>query len=554
MSLWLWRLAAAVTFWSFGFYRLQGGDLFWHVAIGRLLLEQKVLVSQDAWSFTQAGTDWIQHEWLADTLYAVIERSFGLGALVYWKWAMVVAIHLTLFELLRRLTQDPLASYLSCVAALALAGPFLDFRPHLYSMLGYALVLFFCLGRRLPPWLPLIYVVWSNLHGGVIFGLMVLALLAMTQRGSLKVVMGCGLATLLNPAGLGALGYGFKYALNPHNPYLKLAEWRSPFAEGALPNPLYPLALTVMAAALGLIALQPEMRARFFGSIRGEGVASLTLIFLTLAMSLKSGRFTPFFALSLALLLAPCLAWVLSERAWRPPWLPPCLALAYGAWYLTLVPLGPRAFPFLVREQNFPVETVDFLEANRWRGKVFNYYGWGGYLHFRTGGRALVFCDQRADTVFPPATFQKYLDVLERRGDWIQIVEQSGAEAFLWPRDQPHPAHLTATGHWRWVYQDAVSVLLLRSGVVTSSQPGPLTGYRYFSAALEAFSQGRSEQAEEYARNAVELAPHLDRAWLLLAELQVARAEHAAARETLSRANRCFPLPILEGALARLKP
>ncbi|MBT9585250.1 hypothetical protein IV102_18040 [bacterium] len=549
MNLWLWRLSAVLTFWSFGFYRLQGGDLFWHVATGRLLLERQGMVYQDPWSFSQPNADWIQHEWLSDILYAGLEQTFGMSILVYWKWAMVVTIYLILFELLRRRTQDPLASYLGCLAALALGGPFLDFRPHLYSMLGYVLLLAICLGRRQPPWLPLLFVVWSNLHGGVMFGLMVVGLLTLTQRNSPRIAVACGLAALLNAAGPGALGYCFKYAFNPNSPYLTLCEWRSPFAEGSLPNPLYPLALTVLGASVVLIFLRPDLRQQFFDA-PGGGLASLALACLTMAMSLRSGRFTPFFGITLALLVAPCCAWLLAGRhGRRAVW----LALVYGVWQLSAYPLSRSAFPFLVREQNFPVDTVNFLEANGWRGKVFNYYGWGGYLHFRTRGGLLVFSDQRADTVFSEAVFQRYLDVLRGQPGWIQRVEESGAEAFLWPREDKHAAELIATRRWRLVHEDSVSVLLLRTGVVTSSRVGPTTGYRHFALASEAANAGRLEEAEMHTRMAVEMAPHLEKAWLSLVALQLARGERQTARETLLKANEFFPLPIYRGFLGRLE-
>jgi len=35
----LWLLAGIVTFWSFGYTEMKAGDLWWHIAAGRLILE-----------------------------------------------------------------------------------------------------------------------------------------------------------------------------------------------------------------------------------------------------------------------------------------------------------------------------------------------------------------------------------------------------------------------------------------------------------------------------------------------------------------------------------
>jgi len=546
MSLWLWRMAAALSFWSFGFYRLKGGDLYWHVAIGKLLLQKAEMVYEDPWSFSQPQTPWIQHEWLSDVGFGLLDQCCGLPALVYWKWTVLVTMYMVLFELALRRTSNPLASYLACLGALALGGPFMDFRPHLYSMLAYAILLAVGLGRPLPGWLPIFFILWSNLHGGVMFGLMVIGLLVLTQGSSWRLALACGLGAMVNAAGLGALGYCFKYAFNPNSPYLTLNEWRSPFSLGAMPNPVYPLALAVMASCLVLILARPALRNEIGLVRRGPGLASLALLALTLAMSLRSARFTPFFAISTTLLTAPCLAFLLAGR--QPRWLV-WLAALFAVCRLSEYPKSTEAFPFLIREDTFPVDTLDFVQAQGWRGKVFNYYGWGGYLHYRTEGDLQVFADQRADTVFSEQTFQRYLDVLTQQPHWIQHIEYSGAEAFLWPREHSHGRLLVNTGRWRLVHEDGVSVLLLRQHLPCGVRPLQTSGYRHYALAVRAAESGLLEESEQHLEECLKTAPQIQNAWLALARLQEARQDRAGAGRTLKRGLRYFPDPAFESAL-----
>ena len=147
----LWVLAAALTAWSFGFTAVSSSDLWWHLAAGRWIGEHRALPATDSWSFTAAGRPWINHEWLADLIYHGWARAFGEPALVYWKWGVLVAAYLVLFHVLRRLTGSSPASWAGVLLAAGLATPFLDIRPHLYTLLGYALVLLLTLPRERPP-------------------------------------------------------------------------------------------------------------------------------------------------------------------------------------------------------------------------------------------------------------------------------------------------------------------------------------------------------------------------------------------------------------------
>jgi hypothetical protein len=86
-------------------------------------------------------------------------------------------------------------------------------------------------------------------------------------------------------------------------------------------------------------------------------------------------------------------------------------------------------------EDTFPIETVSFIRHNGISGKVFAYYNWGGYLHQQTQGALKVYIDGRADMVFSDEIYRSYVQVLGQRPGWKQIIEGSGAEYVLWPKN-----------------------------------------------------------------------------------------------------------------------
>ncbi len=592
----LWWLAAALSFLPFGFTLIQGSDLWWHLAAGRWIWQQQTWPRTDPFSFTRAGEPWHHHEWLSDVVYEAWRRLFGGPAsLVYWKWAVLLATFLLLWRLLARPAGGPTdepatgspagepdagaraAAWLAALFALATAAPFLDIRPHLWSLLGTVLLLRLTLGRdpARPSWLlPPLFLVWANLHGGVAFGLLALTLILTVDaalawragelRGFLRsrtplLWAACWLAALVNPYGLEVLTYPLRYALDADSPFRALGEWLPPRVPGGLRAPLYPAAVAAFCLA-GLCGfLVQRSRAE-----RRRLLAGLALAGLTLAMSWTSRRFIPLFALCLALLTAPLLAWLtaalerglLRRLAARPAarLLLPAAIVLLSAAALSQYPLGPRAFDLLTSRESFPVETCNFLRANRLGGRIFALYNWGGYLQLCTGGQARVYVDGRADTVYDDATYRRYLQVHQARTGWERVVEESGAQFVLWrAEDVPVVKSLYESGRWRPIYEDAVSVLFARLDTpLPPLVPTPDSPEQRLAKGMTAFRRGRLDLAEPAIRSALELAPHYLPACRNLAVVQAATGNLPAARVTAAYCEEIFPGAVPPGLLAEI--
>lgn len=572
----LWVLAAGLAVWSFGYQVVSGGDLWWHLAAGRWIGEHRALPATDPWSFSAAARPWANHEWLADLVFHGWARLFGEPALAYWKWGVLLATFLLLFKVLWRLARNAPASYLGTLLAAAMSSPFLDIRPHLYTLLGYALLLSLALGRAAPSWaLPALFLLWANLHGGVFFGWMALAVILavplLAGKGASQgakswlrpagLWLACVVASLVNPYGWQVLTLPLRYAFSATSPYRELLrEWQPPFGGTVPPPPLFLLGIGVfLGAACFLLA------AERFRPERRVFLPSLALASLTLAMSLKSQRFIPLFAISASLLVAPALAGALSLLAGRARSAPrnaflgevsfATLALLFGIVRLAPYPLTPRAFHALTDEDSFPVETCNFIRANRLSARVFAFYRWGGYLHRCAGDSVKVYIDGRADTVYDEGTYRRYVRVLRREPGWMEVLDSSAADYLLWPRDERGAIDgLLRSGRWREAYRDFVSVLLAREGAAPPPrfQATPETAWRDLALGGEAIRGGRLAEAEAHLTRALERMPDLGAACENLALVQAYRRDTGGARQTGRRCQKIFPDPDLARDLAAL--
>ena len=530
---------------------MWGSDLWWHIATGRWIFVHRALPLIDSWSFTRAGQPWLQHEWLSDLVFQVWVSLFGLNSLVYWKWSILILTFLLLFHVARRLTSDPIASYVAVLVAVATAAPFLDIRPHLYSALGYVLLLCLTLLREKPPlYLPLIFLLWVNLHGGFFFGLMALTVLLLPsilssrsseRRRTIIIWLASVLACLFNPNGIRAFTYPLKYAFDTSSPFAQaIGEWLSPFVAGGIRAPLYPYTIAIFLGASLVLLLKRVHRSQ------KSTWQALALGILTLAMSLTSRRFIILFAISQSLVVAPALAALIPERVQRIPKLAaPALAALLGFIWLLPYPLSPYAFHYLTVEDGFPIETCNFIEANQLLGNVFSYYNWGGYLHLRTDGRMKVYIDGRADTVYDNDTMLRYAVVQGFKTGWEEIIESSGAQYILWPRnEQGKPlAQLVTSGRWRVLFDDFASVLLVRSD---QQPPGPMkptsdSAYRRVTEGIKNLEQLRFDEAERDFRGALALMPYMRLACDSLTQVQALQGKKQEALQSLEQCQRIFP-------------
>src|SRR5262249_24473894 len=380
----------------FAFTIMQGSDLWWHIASGQWILEHGAVRAPDPFSYTTAGRYWLNDSWLSDVLLYLWARAFGLESLAYWKWLVIVAAWLILFRLLVRLAGDRLASWGTAAFRLAGAAPFLDGRPPPHPLLGWALVLDATLARSQPrPWLPIVFLISANLHASFVLGLLTLpvVLLPSVRRRQhrmrvLILAAVCFGVTLINPHGGAAVMRALEHAFNPTLPIHQVAEWLPPFEPGGLRSWLYPYGIGAFFAATLLVMTDSELR-RSPDAWVGAAIGAMVL-----AMSLRSRRFVPLFGMGLTLVLALALSRLGAfVRRGIPPIVPALGALLVAGVWLAPYPKNSTAFQYLTAEYEFPVETLNFVNANRLSGNVFAYYRWGGYVDLCTQGRLKVFID-----------------------------------------------------------------------------------------------------------------------------------------------------------------
>lgn len=139
---------------------------------------------EDPFSIYGAGKPWIAYSWLFEILVYGLHRYLGLTGLVAFTVTMSLAVALTIHLLLRRARLPFVAEVLLLAVIFASLKPLLSPRPWLFSILFTAVDLLLIVSLRrswklLPALLlPLLFVLWANLHIQFVYGLIILVFLA----------------------------------------------------------------------------------------------------------------------------------------------------------------------------------------------------------------------------------------------------------------------------------------------------------------------------------------------------------------------------------------
>lgn len=317
---WSWSASGCATlFFLLGAFPLYSIDAYGHLAQGRQIAELGRVPTLDPFSFWRSTPQpWRNYEWGYDLVTWLIYDRFGPNALIVIKCVLLAVLGYILVVLAGRLANGarlaaPIAAVILILFA-PLARIRFTVRPQVAGLLLTAVLL---LGTsalysertsaRARRWiiaaLGLMQVLWVNLHGSHLLGLLVTVLfLTFSIRtaafSSMLVLLAVQLAaTACTPFGLGIVTDAVDHVFRPEYREVVI-EW-GPWSPE---QPLYLLIGPMIAAILMLVAMRPVTRSGRFGLAYGVFCVLVTI------MGFRSIRFvadqllftTPFIAAGLA--------------------------------------------------------------------------------------------------------------------------------------------------------------------------------------------------------------------------------------------------------------
>ena len=164
------------------FALLNDGDTLSHIVIGRWIVEHRAIPFHDPFTFTFPGGSWVPHEWLAEIVFAAVYDGLGWGGVIAATGLAIAAAFALLARALQR-SLGPRRAAIGALLAFALTEPHLLARPHVLALpllVAWMAGVIRARDEGAAPSFALlpVMILWCNLHGGFVVGLLFAGLLA----------------------------------------------------------------------------------------------------------------------------------------------------------------------------------------------------------------------------------------------------------------------------------------------------------------------------------------------------------------------------------------
>lgn len=456
-------------------------DMWWHLKTGSYIWQNGIPFHDPSFSFTAANHVWITHEWLTELLMIAVYQLGGLGGLSL-VFAAVVAV--AFFLLFGASDGRPYVAGVATLWGMAAALPFFGTRPQMINILGGAVVIYIVEqvihGRLHHRWiwsLPVLILVWVNMHGGFLLGLVIMGVyvaggllhrllgsdtydrLQPAEWKYLATATAVGVGTsLINPFGVEMLTYAYETTLSSEAMQTFIVEWHSPDFQ----KPIFWL--------FGSMLLGSWITMVF--SKRPVTFTDLLFLVGTSYAALTSKRNIPIFVIVAVPIVARHLVSIFEGSRWaglargeqsnavssrlmeRVNVALAVIIAGLGSIYVLseLTTYENRVF------ETLPVDAVSYIALND-VDRIYNEYSWGGYLIWRD---IPTFIDGRAD-LFGDEFFELYMRTYQLESDWQDPLNRHDIQHIFIRADSPLDVLLKSTDSWKPIYRDDIAVIFQRN-------------------------------------------------------------------------------------------
>lgn len=401
-------------------FKVSGDDdFFWHLATGRFVVENKYVPDKDVFGYATQNAQWMPFEWGWDVISYGLYNIGGYNIVLVFRSIIFVFIFWLLYILLRKFKVNSIVIFITLFSLLVAIMDRLTPRPHIltyvfFVTLIYTLTCFKYIDReKYSKWLyllPVIFLLWGNIHMGVIAGGLVLFIFTISEiiiyfyprsfitkeikpltRDQLKKLfilsVISALMLLVNPHGIDT--YLYAYGHTKMKLLETINEWKSPldklFKAGFVTN----LYLIYLFSGL-LILIYAYIKKDLF----------ITLLYSAFIIySVRAIRFTVDFEIVMVFFLTITLNYFITKPGQsrnKNYWVTFLLYNKSVKIILSLflifiiynIPNGKiyekleyyRVFGYGIDDNYLAIQLMDFMKENNIKGKPFNHFGTGGTL------------------------------------------------------------------------------------------------------------------------------------------------------------------------------
>jgi len=487
-------------------YKVSGDDdFFWHLATGRFVVENKYVPDKDVFGYVTQNDEWIPFEWGWDVLSYGVYNLGGYNAILIFRSIIFCLIFLIYYLLLRKFNIHTIISILVLFTLLVAVIDRLSPRPHIITYLFFVIILYIILSFKYIDrekylnklyFLPLIFLIWGNIHLGVLAGGLFLFIFTITEtviyfyrskfRNNepqplskeqyirlLLISAACALLLLVNPHGFQT--YIYAYGHTKMKLLETINEWQAPFASKV--DFGFVVTLYKLYFFAGLLAL-------FYAFVKKD--LFFALVYIGFAIySVRAIRLTVDYEIILTFFIAYSLNHFIVNRPRKSISFNKiingnALKIILSAFFIYIISQIPsnkiydtlqyyRVFGWGINDEFITMQLYDFMKQNDIKGRPYNHFGTGG-------GLVWFFPDQKNfidSRNLNDRIYNEYNNILTMKPGFEKKLDDFGVDYVIYldpdlirrPMDLKRivTAYFFNNPDWKLVFWDDKSFLFLKN-------------------------------------------------------------------------------------------
>jgi hypothetical protein len=451
-------------------------DVWWHLRTGQWVIEQGAVPHHDP--FSQGGDEktWMAYSWLFDVILYLFHQMFGLWAIVLYRTSASVAVTAAVHRMIAKRVGRFLPAFLLTGAVIVTLVPLMNERTWLLTFLFSTLTLDAVLDlrggteRKIVWLLPVVFVLWANVHIQFVYGLglLCLACIASILDGMLALslpdrierpqfaswwklpalTIACAAATLVNPYGYRLYEVARDYAAQTQA-YLLILEFG--------PLEFREAWEWLVLALFGLAAFTLGRRARL-------STFDVLLLAGTAFLAFRHRRDVWFLVLASAAILAtPIGRGVVGVVEFPLTWRRSVVLFGVAGILAVVVAVQQDLTNQHLNAgvaTTYPVEAIQVVEARGEKGPVFNHFNWGGYLIWRMP-RMPVSIDGRTN-VQGDEKIARYSNTWAGGTGWEDDPDLVAANAVIAEKEMVLTNLLRHDPRFQIIHEDSIALVFVR--------------------------------------------------------------------------------------------
>ncbi len=314
--------------------------------------------------------------------------------------------------------------------------------------------------------LPLVMVLWVNIHGSFVAGLTIIgaygleAIYNKNRKWLLRLLaLGavCSLLVLANPHGIGLVTFVFSTYNSVITKYI--SEWR-PFVFGS-----------VLGISIWVLVFIIFSNLRSTSSFLADKILAVAwfviMLFSIRNIGLLAVLGAPYIAANLPAdnekdaNTRKLAAWI-NNKSWSPL-LAAIVPLIMAAGYFILPLLGAQHY--IEKKEMAILPAINYVLHNYPDKRIINDYDFGGRIIYESKGKLPVFIDGRAGTVYSEAVMSDYIDFLTLKEGWQEILDKYRIDVIFLKNSRDFVKDYKKglyQDKWQEVYHDDMASIYIR--------------------------------------------------------------------------------------------